>query len=64
MVVPLTQIRAVVGMIPFNPPGGHRHPDKVEYFVAEKMGHGNKYYEDDDGNIDVESDFESDADAD
>jgi hypothetical protein len=62
MVVPLTQVKAVVGMIPFNPPRDRRHTDKTEYFVVEKMGHSNKYYEDDDGNIDVESDLDADVD--
>ena len=57
-VVPLTQLKAVVGMVPFNPSRGRLHRD--EYFVVEKMGHSNKFYEDDD--IDVESDSDADVD--
>lgn len=64
MVVPLMQIQAVVGMVSFNPLGGQCHADGAEYFVVEKMGHSNKYYEDDDGNVNIESDSESDADGD
>jgi hypothetical protein len=58
MVVPLTQVKAVVGMVPFNPPRDRLHRD--EYFVVEKMGHINKFYEDD---IDVESDSDADVDV-
>jgi hypothetical protein len=64
VVVPLTQIVAVVGMVPFKPPRGRGLTNVAEYFVVEKMGHSNKYYEDDDGNVDVESDSESDSDVD
>jgi hypothetical protein len=60
VVVPLTQVKAVVGMVPFNPPRGRLQSN--EYFVVEKMGHSNKFYEDDDGNIDVESDSDTDID--
>lgn len=62
LVVPLTQVKAVVGMVPFNPPRGCVHAGRDEYFVVEKMGHSNKFYEDDDGNIDVESDVDADVD--
>lgn len=62
VVVPLTQIEAVVGMVPFKPPRGRLHTGRDEYFVVEKMGHSNKFYEDDDGNIDVESDLDADVD--
>jgi hypothetical protein len=58
-VVPLTQIKAVVGMVPFNPLEGRPYRDK--YFVMKKMGHINKFYED---NIDVESDLDANVDVD
>lgn len=61
-VVPLTQVKGVVGMVPFNPPRARR--DGNEYFIVEKMGHVNKFYSDDDGNICVDSDVESDGDLD
>jgi hypothetical protein len=59
VVVELTQLKAVVGMVPFNPPRSRLHRD--EYFVVEKMGHINKFYKDD---IDVESDSDADVDVD
>jgi len=62
MVVPVTQVKAVVGMVPFNPPRGRLYTGRDEYFVVEKMGHSNKFYDDDDGNIDVESDSDTDVD--
>jgi hypothetical protein len=60
MVIPIAQVKAVVGMVPFNPPRGRLRGD--EYFVVEKMGHINKFYEDEDGDIDVESDLDADID--
>ena len=61
-VVPLMHVKSVVGMVPFKPPRGRHYTGKDEYFVVEKMGHSNKFYEDDDGNIDVESDSDVEVD--